>query len=499
MAALGGISRRTVIKGGALASAAALLPQIARGDEPTARWDLETDVVVVGLGAAGASAAIAAREAGARVLVIEGAEAGGGSTRFSGGEIYLGGGTPLQKKLGFEDSAEAMFKYLMASSGAGVDEAKVRLYCDRSLEHYGWLIEQGVEFKEAFYPEHHDSPGDEGLRWAASEQTHPFDEIARPAPRSHVMRHPGLAGGALMERFIARVSELGAEIESGTRCETLIADDEGRVLGVVIEKEGVARRVRARGGVVLATGGFIFNPAMLALYAPQLARCSPIGAPTDDGSGIRMGIGLGAAAIHMDAGFVGLALHPPEEIIQGILVDGRGQRFINEDCYLGRTGEYAMARADGDVYLILDAEVSSSPLLGDNELVATADSGAALQAELGLPRLADTLSFYNENARRGADPMFGKQPVFLRPLENPLRAYRYKVGESFYPAFTLGGLWTRTTGEVQTPERRAIPGLFAAGRCSSGIPARAYNTGTSIGDATFFGRLAGESAARRGS
>jgi 3-oxo-5alpha-steroid 4-dehydrogenase len=237
---------------------------------------------------------------------------------------------------------------------------------------------------------------------------------------------------------------------------------------------------------------------MLKLYAPMLAACSPISAGGDDGSGIRMGIGLGAAALHMDSGFVGLALHPPEEIITGILVDPRGQRFINEDAYLGRVGEYARWRADGDVILILDASVTGSPVLGENELIATAATAEELQAALSRPALAQTLTHYNKHARLGRDPLFGKQAEFLRPLEKgPLRAYRYAVGESFWPAFTLGGLWTRPNGGVRRVDGRSIEGLYAAGRTASGIPARAYNTGTSLGDATFFGRLAGEAAATR--
>jgi 3-oxo-5alpha-steroid 4-dehydrogenase len=157
-----------------------------------------------------------------------------------------------------------------------------------------------------------------------------------------------------------------------------------------------------------------------------------------------------------------------------------------------------MARADGDVHLILDASVTASPILGDNELVAEEKDLDALHRTLGLPALHEALSFYNRHAAKGEDPLFRKQKAFVRPLtKSPLRAYRYAVGESFYPAFTLGGLWTRPTGEVQRPDGEAITGLYAAGRASSGVPARAYNTGTSIGDATFFGRLAGRSAAGR--
>ena len=88
------------------------------------RWDEEVDVLVVGLGAAGAAASLEAAAQGAETLVLEGASGGGGTSAMSGGVIYLGGGTGLQRACGFEDSAEEMFKYLMASSGDAPDEAK---------------------------------------------------------------------------------------------------------------------------------------------------------------------------------------------------------------------------------------------------------------------------------------------------------------------------------------------------------------------------------------
>src|SRR5215468_12754733 len=103
------------------------------------RWDLEADVVVVGLGAAGACAAIEAARAGASVQVLERGWRGGGTSAESTGQIYLGGGTPLQKACGFEDDPEEMAKYLMASCGPGADADKIRLYCERSVEHYHWI------------------------------------------------------------------------------------------------------------------------------------------------------------------------------------------------------------------------------------------------------------------------------------------------------------------------------------------------------------------------
>ena len=114
-------------------------------------WDVEADVVVVGFGATGACAAIEAAEAGASVHVIERAWRGGGASAESTAQFYLGGGTPLQKACGFDDDPEQMFKFLMAATGAEPDEAKTRLFCDESVAHYHWFLEQGIPFKHSFY------------------------------------------------------------------------------------------------------------------------------------------------------------------------------------------------------------------------------------------------------------------------------------------------------------------------------------------------------------
>jgi succinate dehydrogenase/fumarate reductase flavoprotein subunit len=112
-----------------------------------ARFDEEAEVVVVGLGCAGAAAAIEAARAGARTLVLERASGGGGTSALSGGVLYLGGGTRLQRACGFEDTPEEMFRYLLASVGDAPDEAKLRLYCEGSVAHYDWLVAQGVPFR----------------------------------------------------------------------------------------------------------------------------------------------------------------------------------------------------------------------------------------------------------------------------------------------------------------------------------------------------------------
>jgi hypothetical protein len=134
------------------ASNAAPLAPRAIADVPS--WEAEADVVIVGYGCAGASAAIEARQAGADVLVVERATAGGGASAMAGGEIYLGGGTAVQKACGFDDTPEAMYAYLMAATGPGPNQAKVEVYCDtqrRALPMAGGLRRglQGVLLRAA--------------------------------------------------------------------------------------------------------------------------------------------------------------------------------------------------------------------------------------------------------------------------------------------------------------------------------------------------------------
>ena len=136
-------------------------------------------------------------------LVLERASGGGGTSAMSGGVLYLGGGTTLQRACGFEDSPEAMFAYLMASVGDAPDEAKMRLYCEGSVAHYDWLVAQGVPFKPIFYyGVSGEPPTDDGLVWSGSERCHPFCDVAKPAPRGHVPQHPHQTGHVLMKHLI---------------------------------------------------------------------------------------------------------------------------------------------------------------------------------------------------------------------------------------------------------------------------------------------------------
>jgi 3-oxo-5alpha-steroid 4-dehydrogenase len=474
------------------------MSSLIRDPKEAASWHEELDVLVVGLGAAGAAAALEASRQGVDTLVVERAGGGGGTSAMSGGVIYLGGGTPLQKACGFEDSAEEMFKYLMASCGEGSDEAKARLYCEGSVEHYGWLVDQGVPFKQTYY---HgcsgEPPTDDGLVWSGAENVHPFNEIARPAPRGHVPQIEHQGGPLLMRVLCATVDASPARVSPNTRCTALYQEPDGHVVGAAVETFGEERNIRVRRGVIVTTGGFVLNDRMLDQHAPLARRCSMrVAAQGDDGSGIRLGMAAGADTLHMSAVSISLPITQPWGLKRGVMVNAQGQRFTPEDTYYGRLGESALLHHGGRAWLIVDDAIYEKPEYMDEPPIV-AETIEELEATLALPAgsLVGTIDLYNHHAAAGQDPLFRKKPEYIAPLtQPPFAALDCTTDKALYAVFTLGGLRTDVDGRVLDPEGDPIPGLFAAGRSSSGISVGGYSSGLSLGDGTFFGRRAGLSA-----
>ena len=472
-------------------------------------WDRETDVAIVGLGGAGGCAAIEAADAGADVIVFEVASAGGGSTALSSAEIYMGGsgGTRVQRACGFEDSTEDMVAYMMMAAGPQADEAKIRNYCEHSGEHFQWLVDIGVPFKDSFHEERAIMClTDDCLLYTGSEKAWPFAQAAKPCPRGHNLQVEGDNGGPLLMKIllenIARRDAISVEYE--TRGLTLIVDEDDAVVGLVVRQHLQELNIRARQGVILCAGGFVMNEEMVRKYAPMLTGGNtPIGNPGDMGTGILMGMAVGGTAINMHEGFISLPYYPPADMTRGIVINDKGQRFINEDVYHGRLGAFVLRQAAERVYFIVTVGMYGAyekvSYLGA-PVAATGETVAELEEELGLRRgsLQYTLAVYNEDCARGEDTLYHKAAEWLTPLEPPLVALDITPGRgAFVPYFTLGGLDTRPTGEVLNSQGDIVPGLYAAGRTACGVVRRAegYSSGMSVGDATFSGRLAGRQAA----
>ena len=465
-------------------------------------WHDEADVVIAGLGCAGACAAIEARSAGADVVVLERASGGGGITASAAGHIYMGGGTRVQKAVGVEDEVEDMVQYLVMNTPEP-DALKIRLYCEESVAHFDWLVAQGVPFNDTMYRGKHVlQMTDECLIWSGNEEVYPFREKARPAPRGHKVAQVGEAGGAkMMECLIARATSLGARITCDAAVHALVRDGD-RIVGALYRVFDEERAIRARKGVILATGQFTANEEMLALYCPLLTdpRVTRQYAPHCDGAGILLGQAAGGVPIHMEGALITSPFYPPESLIKGILVNKNGERYVAEDSYHSRSSILTTQQPEGRGYLIVDDEIFGRPLFGGYEVVDAWETIAAMERGLDMPdgALQETLRRYNEAAANGEDPEFHKGEKWLKPLDHPpFAALDASLGSSPYMAFTLGGLRVSIDAEVLGADDAVIPGLYAIGGCASNIAqdGTGYSSGTCIGESTFFGRRAGRIAA----
>jgi len=162
-----------------------------------------------------------------------------------------------------------------------------------------------------------------------------------------------------------------AERRAATDDASLEAYEANAVKGLVVRIDGKECCVRAQRGVILCSGGFACNDAMLKQYAPGTLVCrTPITAGNDYGSGIRMGISVGAAAIHMEQFFCTMPFYPPESLVKGIFVNDLAQRFVNEDAYHGRVTQEILRQRDARAWLIVDNEIFDRPVINPDVVIA---------------------------------------------------------------------------------------------------------------------------------
>jgi 3-oxo-5alpha-steroid 4-dehydrogenase len=460
------------------------------------------DVLVIGFGIAGGCAAVEAAAAGARVLVLERAAVAGGTSALAGGHFYLGGGTVVQRATGHDDSPEAMYDYLMAVT-PDPEPDKVRAYAFGSAEHCDWLESLGFQFERSFYPEKAViQPQTQGLMYTGNEKVWPFRDLATPAPRGHKVPVPGDTRGAklVVDLLVRRAGEIGVEVRYSSGARELLTDG-SRVSGARWRSLDASGTIAA-GSVILAAGGFVMNPQMVAEHVPQLAaKPFVLGTTYDDGLGIRLGVAAGGQARHMDQAFITAPFYPPAKLVKGIVINRDGQRFVAEDSYHSRTSAFVLEQSGGVAYLIVDSahlefpEFPLVPFIDGWETVEEMETG------LGIPagNLVRTLGNYNEAARRGEDPEFRKHPDWLAPQDQgPWGAFDLSLGQAMYAGFTLGGLRCTVDGQVQRSDGSVVAGLYAAGACASNIAqdGKGYSSGTQLGEGSFFGRRAGLHAAR---
>ena len=502
------LTRRELIKGTAAGAVAVTAAGTLSGCAPATpsnlpeKWDMEADVVIVGFGGAGAAAAIEAARAGSKVLVLETKPVGGGSTVLCGGLVYMGGGTPIQKATGFEDSTENMYNYMLAAAGEGSDPELIRIYCDHSLDLYDWLVELGVPFKQSYIPGKWAAvPTDDGLAYTGNETQASYNTVATPVPRGHHVEGLGETGSVLFPPLQAAVKAAGVEIYFEAPAQRLVVNPEGRVVGVVIDVDGVEEYVKANKGVIMTAGGFAANKEMVARHCPLFLRSEfLVGTPADDGSGIRIGQGAGGDLRLMGDAFAYSAIYEfGEAMVKGILVDDNGRRYIGEDNYGSWVGK-ALLQGHPVSYMIVSQAIwDQVPEQGKPHLTvaAQADTIAELAkaTNINADSLQNTVDFYNEHAAVGEDPAFSKNEHYVVPLDaGPFYAISYPAADAGF--FTTGGLRIDGKAQVLNPFGEPVPGLYSAGRNAFAVTAHQYpGSGVSVGEGLTFGRIAGKNAA----
>ena len=478
------------------------LPEPLSVDD-VAEFSDRVDVVVLGAGMGGCCAALEAARAGASVLILERSAAAGGTSCLAGGHFYLGGGTAVQRATGHDDDPGEMAKYLTAVS-RDPEPDKIAAYCDDSVEHFTWLEALGFEFERSYYPDKAViQPGTEGLMYTGNEKVWPFRDQAVPAPRGHKVPVAGDTGGAglVIGLLVERLAEAGVEIRYETGGRRLVVGEGGSVVGVHWkDANGNDGCIRA-GAVVIAAGGFVMNPEMVAEYTPQLAeKPFTLGSTYDDGLGIRLGASVGAELKHMDSAFITAPVYPPSILLTGLIVNRQGERFVAEDSYHSRTSGFVMEQPDSAAYLIVDEAHLQRPAFPLCPFIDGWETIDEMADGLGIDAAAlnQTMARYNEFAARGEDPDFHKSSEFLSPqATGPWAAFDLSLGKALYAGFTIGGMGTTLDGQVRSVDGAVIPGLYAAGACAANLAqdGKGYASGTQLGEGSYFGRRAGRHAA----
>ncbi|MFM7064284.1 MAG: FAD-binding protein, partial [Actinomycetes bacterium] len=303
---------------------------------------------------------------------------------------------------------------------------------------------------------------------------------------------PGATGGFLMEHLLAAVGASAARVLTDARAERLVVDADGTVVGVQARVDGALRHLCA-GRTVLASGGWAYNDDLVRAYVPALLDIAwRLGTDNDDGWGLRACQGVGGGVEAMGTAEVALPVTPPRRMVRCVLVNAQGERFVNEDTYFGHVGQAALLEQGGEVYMVVDEPRYEVNMAG-MRAAWVCETWEELASEVGLPPqvLAATMATYNEAAARGEDPAFGKDPEFLVPLtEGPFGAVDLRVAATIYAGFPLGGVTVDESARVLRPDGSAVPGLFAVGRVASSLATARYCSGISLGEGTFFGRVA---------
>ncbi|MFI2558963.1 FAD-binding protein [Nocardia farcinica] len=440
--------------------------------------DLAADVVVIGFGAAGACAALEATAAGAQVLVLE-RFTGGGTSALSGGIIYAGGGTSVQRAAGVSDTPEQMLAYLTREVGDAVAPETLRWFVEESPAMIDWLQGHGVPFEPSLCPYKTSYPNDKYyLYYSGSEVSGYGREVAEPAQRGHRVKGRGTSGKKLTGPLAASAARHGVRVETLTTATRLITDADGAVVGVecrtlrdapaavrdryvrmakVAAKPGIyypplrknlerrlealdrrygtTIRVHARRGVIVSAGGFIANRELVHRYGPQYRHGLELGSTGDDGSGILMAQEVGAATDRMGNISAWRFILPPSAFTGALLVDAEGRRVIDETRYGAAVGHKLVNEHDGLGWVLADdermrlgiAQMRTQPawfqraqfeVMRRKAIRGATLEDAARKAGIDPAGLRATVEAHNAAIAAGAPDPVGKPAEFCEPVRS---------------------------------------------------------------------------------
>ena len=490
---------------------------------------VDTDIVIVGAGGAGMTAAIAAVEAGKDVVIIESqAMVGGNSVRSTGGmnaaktpaqdENEFAESAGVEKTLetaaaewadneaitalaatvaeqwaeyqanpvGYFDSVELMELDTLIGGHGTNDPALVEALCSNSADAIAWLAEQGIELTSV-----------SSFGGASVKRIHrPVDAEGKTIS----------VGSYMIPLLEAKCKEADVAFIMNTTANEILTDADGAAVGVVAtdNKTGATVTVNA-GAVILATGGFGANLDMVVEYKPDLAGFMTTNAPGAQGQGIDMAVAIGAGTVDMDQ----IQIHPTVEantaalITEGlrgdgaILVNAEGNRFTDEVGTRDVVSAAEIAQTGSYSWLIIDQAMvdASSVIQGyiKNGYTFSGETYEELAEAIGVDpaAFAATMEKWNAAVAAGVDEEFGRTS-FANPLDTA-PYYAIKVTAGIH--HTMGGLTINPQTQVLAGDGTVIDGLYAAGEVTGGVHGGNRLGGNAVADFTVFGRIAGEQAA----
>ncbi len=486
-----GLNRRNFIKlaaatAGSMAMIGGFNANYAIAKVPK-KWNEQADIIIVGAGGAGLAAAVEATTLGATAIVLEKMPVIGGSSAICGGALTFAG-TDMQAENNIKDSKELLYKdFMTVGQNVNVPEL-VQAYVDNQLETYYWLKRMGIKFIKV--------------------------DIASgmSVPRAHYVKP-----GEVIQILSTKAKASGAKIYTDTSALRLIADDTGKIRGVLTERKGEKLHFGAKKAVILTSGGFSLNKELLSKFVPPMAKAKVIAGLGSHGDGLKMAWAFGADIQDMPyiKATFGFSLdaktiaHDFALVFYkgAILVNKEGKRFVNESWSYKLVGDAALVQTDAMAFQIYDSKIRELSLkdplaraesLEKRGVIVSAPTIAELANKIGVPgpALEETVKEYNANVEKGIDPHFGRTTLvasYGKPvkIENP--PY-YAFPSTAAILGTYGGILTNGKAQVIDIFKKEIPHLYAAGEIVGGVHGAAYMTGTAFGKALIFGRIAAKNA-----